>query len=60
MADEKLRRGAKTKTEVLLSDIWNKLSTLGGGGGGGLATEVTLQSVLSAIQDGQDFEALKL
>jgi hypothetical protein len=57
MADEKLRRGAKTKTEVLLSDIWNKLSTLGGGGGGGLATEVTLQSVLSAIQDGQDFEA---
>jgi len=59
MADEKLRRGAKTKTEVLLSDIWNKLSALGGGGGSGLATESTLISVLNAIvASDQDIEIL--
>ena len=34
---EKLRRGAQSKTEVLLSDIWNKLATIGAGGSG--ATE---------------------
>lgn len=37
---------------------WHSDCTAGSlGGGGALATEATLQAVLSAIQDGQDFEA---
>lgn len=54
---EKLRRGAQSKTEVLLSDIWNKLATIGAGGSG--ATEATLVSVLHAIvASDQDIEIL--
>lgn len=49
------RRGAQTKSELLLSDLVNAYIAATGGGAG--ATEATQQLVLSAIQNGSEFEA---
>ena len=53
------REGAKSNELYQLQALNRIVSAITGGGipsPTGLATEVTLQSVLSAIQDGQDFE----
>ena len=50
-----LRRNPTTPSELLLYDIWEKLTVTGGSGPS--ATEATLQLVLSAIQNGSEFEA---